>query len=157
MIYFHDKAQKGSGFLSCFQHLNFQFNSYEESQSTDETELGMVRSQIHNEMTDTQKDTVGAFRDTRLDEENTMLRKEGQMSQDETLNRNKETENTRVEVSYNAQDKTEGNSEVGNVFRSFAFGKKNNPTTWKKPQTRTYCRPLCVVDACLSCLTAFEN
>lgn len=84
----------------------------------------MVRSQLHTEMTAKQK----ALRDTPLDE--------NQISRNETLNRNKETENSRVEIPHDTQDKTEDDSEVGTGFRSFAF-EKNSLTTWKKPQNET--------------------
>ena len=71
----------------------------------------MLRSPLHTEMTAKQK----ALRDTPLDE--------SQISQNETLNRNKETENSRVEIPHDTQDKTEDDSEVGSGFRSFAFEK----------------------------------
>ena len=69
----------------------------------------MVRSQLHTEMTAKGK----ALRDTPLDE--------SQISQDETLNRDKEMENSRVEVPRDSPDKTEDDSEVGSGFRSFVF------------------------------------
>ena len=84
----------------------------------------MVRSQLHTEMIAKGK----ALRGTPLDE--------SQKSQDETLNRDKEMENSRVEVPRDTQDKTEDDSEVGSGFRSFAF-EKYNLTTWKKPQDET--------------------